>query len=736
MGLNQGWEFSSGRRFESVQLPHVWGREIDVRWEGPGLYRRRLDVPSEGGHLLFHGVSYAATVRIEGEFVAEHRGIWDAFTVDLSPWAGRQVTLEVEVIKNGGTTYPVNEVAAGFLPYVYHTFGGIFREVELLSQPPRPTPPNPPPVEVRERQIWVDGKPLFLRGVLSWGWYPEIGSPHPPQEVIRDELDRIERAGFNLVKFCLWLPPHAALEEMSRRGLWAWIELPLWKPTGSPERLAEMADELERIAAQYARHRCVLAWTIGCELDRTTSAATRCELVERIRRATRSQLVGDSSGGSEMYDGDPREFGAFDDFHPYCDLPLYPLVLDSLLPQARTPRPIFLGEFNDYDMARHLPALQSDMPFWASTDPALNDPGVRWQVDFPAILASPLPDLDYDALVRSSRSKSNFIRQFVHDEVRLRPEIGGLVITGLRDTPISTSGVLDDYGREKGLNLSLDPDRLILMRRRRPPWIRGGNRPGWVDPLNVFPGACLWPVAVAREQGISGTLTVEGLDAELEASLTAIEPLRVSEVGRVFWMANEPGEETLTLRFDQIERSWPIWTVAPLTPEELSGWRKHDPLSLLDDLEITGPDLIATVWDDAVERHVRSGGRALVLQTTGGIAGPFWRECAFLFGPAMAAWEDRWERLVSIGGDQSLEIEWLAKLGEVEVAMERIDTRTYARHPLVARVRLGRGTVIFTTLRPFGGLGIQPPSLTYNPAGCQLLRELMRWSETNGEARL
>src|SRR5687768_12658657 len=78
-----------------------------------------------------------------------------------------------------------------------------------------------------------------------------------------------------------------------------------------------------------------IIWTAGCELGTTTSAAYRQRLTKMVKDHTGSPLVKDNSGGSEMYGGDLREFGDFYDFHPYCDTPLYPPVLDSLLPGPR-----------------------------------------------------------------------------------------------------------------------------------------------------------------------------------------------------------------------------------------------------------------------------------------------------------------------------------------------------------------------------------------------------------------
>ena len=126
------WTVDYGSGPTPVTIPHSWHQDVDVRWEGPAIYRTSL-VASEGDFLRFWGVSYACTVSLNGEEVCHHEGIWDAFDVPLV--AGPN-SIEVRVVKNGGPTYPVREVLSGFLPFVFHTFGGIFRPVERLSSSP------------------------------------------------------------------------------------------------------------------------------------------------------------------------------------------------------------------------------------------------------------------------------------------------------------------------------------------------------------------------------------------------------------------------------------------------------------------------------------------------------------------------------------------------------------------------------------------------------------------------
>mgnify|MGYP001771058100 CR=1 FL=1 len=91
-----------------VRVPHSWGQDVSLLWEGPAVYRTEIEVPVTPSKLRFYGVSYQALVRITGQEVAHHEGLWDAFDVELTRWRGRAIEVEVSVTKNGGATFPVH----------------------------------------------------------------------------------------------------------------------------------------------------------------------------------------------------------------------------------------------------------------------------------------------------------------------------------------------------------------------------------------------------------------------------------------------------------------------------------------------------------------------------------------------------------------------------------------------------------------------------------------------------
>ena len=789
MKLSQ-WTVDYGDGPRPISIPHAWRQDVPVAWEGPAVYRTVVERPSAGSYLLrFEGVSYAADVLVNGEKIGTHEGLWDAFEFDL-PDVDRW-EIEVRVTKNGGPTYPVREVASGFIPFVFHTFGGIYKPVSIM---PRVVPTDAD-AALKSRVAWADGsqvwisdrsmptptvedaanewlrrrrgeeveakpvsqgaRPFYARGVLTWGWYPEIGHHNPDEATMRREIGQVQRLGFNLVKFCLWVPPHRYLELLHDAGLFAWIELPLWDPTADPEAQRRMASELDRIVEQYRHHPNVVFWTVGCELHETTTARYRQELTEQVRERLMtpdgpSALVKDNSGSAEMYGGDLREYGDFYDFHPYCETPLYPEVLDSLMPGPRPPMPVLLGEFNDIDVHRDLARIVGEQPYWMSQDPVLNDQGVRWQHDLPGVLPTnrfaTAPDENRSvALMASSKVKAVFIRKFVQEQVRARSDIAGYVVTGWRDTPISTAGMLDDWDELRYSAEDLahwnGPTCLFPILVRRPPWVRGGNRPGWRDPFNHFAGRVFWRVGAHSEMDVEGTLEWDcvgftwdgdrrpvgrvGFGSDEEMTVPAVTS---REVGQISVDIERPGGYLLRARFGGAENTWPLWVVAPLAKDEFAGWSIDDPRGVFEDLKIEGSEgLISTRLGATAERGL------VFLLDEGTLPMPFWREAAYEYLNDRF-WEptgmrDAWARWLPLSPDAALDMKAIADAypgWEFETLMNRIDVRTYAENPILVRARRGSNELLITTLRPFGGLGIAPRGVTRNPSGIEWLRHCLR----------
>ena len=719
-------DFGDGRMPRDIALPHAWKQDIPVAEEGPVTYRTEVSVPKRPTVLRFLGVSYQAEVFVNGTHVQTHRGIWDAFDVPLSKFRGEKIEVEVRVTKNGGDSFPVRNVASGFLPYVYHTFGGIYNDVwHTVAEPGLPA--AKPRIAIDGPRLLLDGEPFMLRGLLHWGWYPELGHTNPPDEDIRKEVIAAKALGFNAVKFCLWVPSHRYLEILAEEEMVAWLELPLWDP--HPDHLTQIESEIETIVRQYRHHSNIVCWTLGCELSAATPPEFRSRLTQLIGNLTGCPLVRDNSGGAEMYGGDLREFGTFEDFHPYCDTEFYPSVLDSLLTGPRESRPILLGEFNDSDVHRDIARLGDQLPYWGSALSELNHQGVRWQHDLPRILQTSRFSLEpranhHAALMESSRKKTLFIRKTVQEAVRGRP-IAGYVITGWRDTPISTAGFFDDWDVPRFSSHEALPwngaSVLLLIPYRKPRWTNGGNRVGFVDTMNHFAGDILWKVGVSTGSSVTTGLIWSVIDADGHrvaagaTPATSVSALVPTQVAEIRWPDAKPGLYKLIVEFGDAHNEWPIAVVDGVEHFDLTPKGNIEALAFAK-FSGTGP----TFWVGEPTTWPSSG--IVVLADSLTRPAPFWRESAFEF--AGAPFAEEWSRLLPISGDRTIHLGELASRipanATIEVLMNRIDVRTYDEAPVLIRV----GDVIVTTLRPFGGLGAQPSNLADNPSGQAWLNAL------------
>ena len=135
--LNTGWTFTKEEQSEPVTLPHTWNA-VDGQDGGNDYYRGSctyaLQLPAvrlpEGGRavLQFDGVAMTAVVNLNGQKVAEHKGGYSTFRVDITDALQDTNTLTVEVDNSDNdTVYPQK---ADFTFY-----GGIYRDVTLHILP-------------------------------------------------------------------------------------------------------------------------------------------------------------------------------------------------------------------------------------------------------------------------------------------------------------------------------------------------------------------------------------------------------------------------------------------------------------------------------------------------------------------------------------------------------------------------------------------------------------------------
>ncbi|SNS73832.1 Glycosyl hydrolases family 2 [Asanoa hainanensis] len=722
-----------------------------------------------------------------------HGGVWQPVelvvsgacalgSVDVAGTAEGSLTVAAELLAPGSFSVEVHDpdgkpVASG------HRDGG--GPLSLTIPDPRPWSPDDPAlyavtlrtsdddsrtVHTGLRTFGADGSllrlngdPVFPRMILSWGWYPDRLHPDPGPDQVRADLLELRRLGFNGVKLCLWFPPDYYFALADELGMLLWVELPMWLPHPTPHFRSQLFAEAERLVRAAANHPSVVLLTLGCELSAAVGADVLGPLYDLVKRLAPGTLVRDNSGSGEAYGGLLDEFADFDDHHFYCEPAYFRSTLDHFAPRWRTPRPWLFGEFCDLDTFRDLRRFDADRPWWTSADPAVNPQGARWQYDVPAHEETLRGNGFWDRgeeLERVSAKQAVLHRKVTLEAVRSRADTSGYVITGERDTPISTAGLWDDLGELKvapaefaqfnaDLVVSLDWDR-------RRAWVAGGDRPAPWDTWCYVAGARVRPHLVLAHHGRRGGVAEARWRVDLvdgaavgsgrlagSAAAGSITGLGIAEF--VAPSVDRPRRAVLRVEVDcagqHTVNTWSFWFL----PD--NGWSGAGPVAVVDpagrlaDLSAVAPTvvpadtpdavLLATDWTEPVRRHVRVGGNAVLLVDAACANPPlpvaempFWREAVKVIEPH-EAWgdfpHDGWTDLQFAGLAPDLALSAASLPLGARPLLRRVDTRTGVLHDYAVEVPHGAGRLVVTTLRFDGSRGDQPLGLRRNTGAAYLL---------------
>jgi hypothetical protein len=613
--------------------------------------------------------------------------------------------------------------------------------------------------------------PICLRGVLNWGWYPDILCPAPDEATIRDEFRRVRELGFNMIKLCLYVPSPLYFDIADEEGMLLWLELPMWLPRVTSHLRRQAPLEYADILATVHHHPSVVIYSLGCELNQTVEADFIAELNEIVRAQVRGALVCDNSGSGEAYGG-AFDFADFNDYHFYSDLQYFDPLVDHFSRDWRSPRPWIFGEFCDADDYRDLSVIEAahsgQLPWWLTEWNALHR---REFVGYPE--QKPRMErlnLDEKGLIRISRQQSFVVRKTILEKVRARAGMGGYVVTGIKDTPLATSAVFDDLNQSKYTHeefKTFNADTVLLIRRGRTrQWVRGGDQPAPFEPYSFVAGQRIHFELIVSPTGAplqNGTLTWEArnsdghiLGAGTQRAALILPAPRPSIMGHITFDAPQT-DDAMTLQLDvtlkyaghTIRNSWPLW-VFPAVTQWPQGIALVDPtgsLTGLDDLWETAqevalsdaPLIITSALTEDVVSYLRKGGSVLLIQHGNNPLParpcPFWREAIKLIGdhPVMNAFPHTGfvdMQFYGLATDWAFDVEQLLTVlsdaVNLRFPLRRLDARQFTLLDYIIEAQVGAGHLLATTLRLQGGLGDQPLSLRGHVAGRWLLHQFLK----------
>ena len=622
-------------------------------------------------------------------------------------------------------------------------------------------------------QLVLNGQPIQVRGILSWGWEPDLIAPAYSAVLARAEMRRAREMGFNLIKLCLFIPNQTYFQIADEEGMLLWQEWPLWQPDITPQLRENIPGEYSEFTRLTRNHPSVVLYSLGCELNRDVDEQLMGEMNSAVRSLAGDVLLCDNSGSGESYEGLDCDFSDFTDYHPYYDLHYLEPLLNNWRRDWQNPRPLIFGEFCDSDTFRNvseiIQAHEDQRPWWMTSE----NPVTTWRSESQAMLEvqERLEEhqLSYSALElkQISYAQSMIERKYTLELLRRRAGIGGYVVTGLRDTPISTSGIWDDLSRSKwppSEFCKVNAEAVLCLdvnRRRR--WQNGGDRPDILDVYNHWSGTTVrWYLILNSSSappppGCEVNWILKSMDGELHSDGvflidTIVIPGVPAELGVISCQlpsVDQPTELQLAVELSgdgcTIKNNWAVY-IYPNLLDPPTNLAVLDPASMMDEWgtwvnqlprvrrseDLTEPGIIiSTVWNEQLEDYVTNGGKVILLQQGDGPIParrcPFWRESMILF-PEHEIWETFPHRgyagyqFLGVASDRAFISQEIHKSFSGEVLslhpiMRRLDAREFHISDYLFEARIGEGVLLGCTLRLQGGMGSQPFGFDRNVSG-------------------
>ena len=125
-------------------------------------------------------------------------------------------------------------------------------------------------MRVQGRQLYINDRPLFLRGTVENCCFPETGYPPTDEASWASIFTKVREYGLNHVRFHSYCPPEAAFAAADKLGLYLQPEGPSWPNHGVKLRRGQQIDEYlleesKRIVDTYGHHPSFVMMAAGNE---------------------------------------------------------------------------------------------------------------------------------------------------------------------------------------------------------------------------------------------------------------------------------------------------------------------------------------------------------------------------------------------------------------------------------------------------------------------------------------
>jgi hypothetical protein len=587
-------------------------------------------------------------------------------------------------------------------------------------------------IKVDGDRLLLNGQPLQIRGVLNWGYAPPSTAPSIDPSDWKAEIDQIRAYGFNTMKFCLWVPPRGYLDMADEMGLLSWVEYPTWHSRWSQDQLPTLRNEFTEFFHLDRNHPSIVLRSLTCETGPSADLQVIRSLYDLCHQMIPGSIVEDDSSWIQWN----RVHDFYDD-HPYGNNHTWVNTLDRLKKhiESNGTKPLVLGEAIAADTWASPASLLRDMgenrPFWL---PNFIDANGQW-------LSARTQDMGAEtmqSLDRDSLAYAMSMRKFQIEAYRREVPHGGYVVSVLRDFPFAGMGLLDFQGRAKWdteqwnwhrsscILLKTDHDRRSF---RRSELFQGelslshfGERPTDGDlkgklTVRLTSTETNVPVVLISESlqtiGPSGVMQLAGLSAKWDelVPLRSSEPVPLQLIAQLEIADSEP-----------VQNQWTLWVLPEVARNEFriavhpsmdfSNARTLFPEATMLQSQTSNVDTVILTrrLDEDLLNRLSSG--ASVFMLPDGEKGSFpTKEHWFLRGGPVvekSSWTAHWREMLlelqhfDLAAAVVSDLQWLDQMQPSAMLWDNHDIDHVKTHGLVFSTKIGRGTLLVSSLEHMG----------------------------------
>ncbi len=320
-------------------------------------------------------------------------------------------------------------------------------------------------LEASDGQLWLNGRLLYLRGVLDQDYYPEGIYTPPSLDFLRAQVRQAKAMGLNCLRCHIKIPDPRYLQAADEEGILIWEEVPSWWQL-TEKSGQRVRDTFAGMVARDWNHPSIVIRTIVNEnwgTNLVNSAGDRqwlSETVDWARQLDPTHLIVDNSACCNNF----HVKTDIEDFHFYAAMPEHmdtwqryvndfagraPFTFSPNDDAIRTGQePLILSEFGNWglpDLARLRKAYGQRDPWWFVTGKEWNPP-VVWPGDAEARFH----DLgfervfgDWAGLAEAAQMAEYRALKYEIETMRAQQALSGYVITEWSDLHWECNGLVD-----------------------------------------------------------------------------------------------------------------------------------------------------------------------------------------------------------------------------------------------------------------------------------------------------